>query len=212
MTLQVNTLRYGSVPWFDHFTPTLEAWCKRHGYGLAVWSDKVSTSKGYPSPKFVERDMLECFLNTSDSRLLYVDADVWIHPEAPDFPALPGIAVATDSHHVMHNNHFNGWCAAAYGVEFPLWEYSNAGVWSIDREAAEKLLRAWVPPYREFFQDQHFFNAAICRAKGITVSRLPSIWNRWSEDKQPAWFQHFWGEIDKVPNPELLLKLKPLNE
>jgi hypothetical protein len=144
--------------------------------------------------------------------MIYMDADVWIHPEAPDFPILPGIAVATDDHHRSHNMHFAGWCAAAYGREFPLWEYSNAGVWSVDREAAEKILKVWLPPYLEFFQEQHFFNAALCRAKddeGLEVSRLPSLWNRWSGDREPAWFQHCWGDEEKSIDSTIFEKLTP---
>lgn len=210
MKTLVNTLRFGDCPWFADFVPTLEHWCERHGHDLLVW-DNPETWEGLPCPKFCEWCMLHSFLDSDFDRLIYIDADVWIHPEAPDFPALPGIAVSTDDHHLLHNPHFNGWCAALYGREFPLWEYSNAGVWSIDREAAEKLLEVWTPPYVEFFQEQHYFNAAICRAQadlGMTVSRLPSEWNKWAEEMRPAWFQHFWT-LDKNPDAEKLLDLKP---
>ena len=209
MKTEVHTLRYGNPPWLAQCVPTFVSWCKRHGHGFTIWDD---TPRGYPCPKFCERDMLETFLAGDADRMIYVDADVWIHPDAPDFPVNPGIAVATDDHHRMHNMHFAGWCAAAYGREFPLWEYSNAGVWSIDREAAGKLLSVWTPPYREFFQEQHYFNAAICRAQadlGMTVSRLPSEWNRWSGDMKPAWFQHCWGDDQKVIAFDSLKPLRP---
>ena len=74
-------------------------------------------------------------------------------------------------------------------------------MWSIDRPAAVKLRTVWVPPYLEFFQEQHFFNAAVCRAKedlDMKVSRLPEIWNRWSGDLKPAWFQHCWSDAKKT--------------
>lgn len=190
-------------------TPTLDAWCDRYGHKLIVWDD---TPRGYPCVKFCEFDMLLYFLQGRADQMIYVDADVWVHPEAPDFPTPPGIAVATDDHHRSHNMHFAGWCAAAYGREFPLWEYCNAGVWSIDREAAEKLMSVWSPPYLEFFQEQHFFNAAVCRAKadlGMVVSQLPSRWNMWAGEFKPAWFQHFWGAGEKIVIPEELMKLKP---
>jgi hypothetical protein len=207
--LQVHTLRFGNHAWLRACAPTLDRWCERHGHELVVWDD---TPRGYPCVKFCELEMMQHFLASDSDRMLYVDSDVWVHPEAPDFPVLPGIALATDDHHRAHNMHFAGWCAGAYEREFPLWEYSNAGVWSIDRNAVGKLLTVWTPPYRKFFQEQHYFNAAVCRAQadhGMVVSRLPIEWNRWSEDKQPAWFQHFWGEIDKNPNSDELVKLKP---
>lgn len=211
MKTQVHTLRFGGVPWLRACAPTLDRWCERHGHELVVWSDPAVWAR-YPTPKFCERDMLLTFLLSNFDRMIYVDADVWVHPEAPDFPVLPGIALATDDHHRAHNMHFAGWCMGAYEREFPLWEYSNAGVWSIDREAASHLYGVWEPPYRKYFQEQHFWNAAVCRAQedhGMVVSRLPIEWNRWSGDQKPAWLQHAWGNIDKMPNEELFLSLKP---
>lgn len=215
MKTLVNTLRFGDCPWFADFVPTLEHWCERHGHELMLWDNTYHKwAPEYPCPKFCEKDMLVTFLQSDENfdRMIYIDADVWIHPEAPDFPVLPGIAVSTDEHHLLHNPHFNGWCAALYRREFPLWEYSNAGVWSIDREAAEQLLEVWTPPYVEFFQEQHYFNAAVCRAQadlGMKVSRLPIGWNRWAGDPGPRWFTHFWGGIEKIPDPEELTQLQP---
>ena len=200
MKTLVSTLRFGDCNWFPKFVPSLENWCESHGYYLKVWDDP-EVWKGYPCPKFCEKDMLDGFLNSDYDRMIYIDADVLIDPKAPEFPVLPGIAVATDKHHKAHSMHFNGWCAALYGREFPLWAYSNAGVWSIDREGAEKLLKMWKPPYAEFFQEQHYFNAAICLAKedyDLVVSRLPIEWNRWAGDEGPRWFNHFWT-MDKTP-------------
>lgn len=211
MKTLVNTLRFGDPDWLPKFVPTLESWCQRHGHTLKVW-DNPTVWDHYPCPKFCEREMLLTFLLSNYERMLYIDADVWIHPEAPDFPKLKGLAAATDEHHAAHNLHFAGWCAAAYGREFPHWCYVNAGVWSIDRVAAKKLYRVWLPPYREFFQEQHFFNAAVCRAvedEQMTFTPLSPGWNRWSEDKKPAWFTHFWGQVAKEPNEADLMKLKP---
>lgn len=210
MKTLVTTLRFGDCEWFGKFVPNLESWCRRHGYELRVW-DNPFTWSHYPCPKFCERDMLEEFLASEADRMIYLDADVWIHPEAPGFPAKHGICLTTDAHHLVHNAHFNGWCAALYGREFPLWEYVNAGVWAVTRDAAAKMLRSWEPPYVEYFQEQHFFNAVVCRAKedrGLITARLHSRWNMWAGDKRPAWFQHFWA-MEKDFNEAELLRLKP---
>lgn len=210
MTTLVNTLRYGDCEWFPKFVPTLEDWCQRHGHTLVPWTG-AHHWEGLPCPKFCEGNMVKAFLGSSFDRMIYVDADVWVHPEAPDLPKLPGIAVSTDEHHLTHNLHFAGWCAALYDREFPLWEYSNAGVWSIDRDAAERLMRVWTPPFKKYFMEQHYFNAALCRAQadlGMKVSRLPITWNRWVGDGEPGWFQHAWA-MEKDFDEKELIQLRP---
>lgn len=193
MKLQVHTIRYGSPDYLAHCAPTLDAWVSRYGLELVVWDD---TPRGYPCVKFCEIDMLQAFLASDADEFLYVDADVYVHPDAP-LPdlSMSGLHAHTDSHHAVHFFHWKDWCAEHCGLEvMPGAGYYNAGVWACDRAAAELILAAVIPPHVEFFQDQHAWNAWVERARqqGLAIRLLPVVWNRWGRDHGPAWFFHFW--------------------
>jgi hypothetical protein len=198
MTTLVHTLRYGNEPWLAECAATLEAWCDRHDYELVIWSN----NRGYSVPKLVEFDAMNLTLMpTMFKRMIYIDADVWIHPEAPAFPELTGLAMATDHEHQLHHPHFHQWCEDHYGESFPEWIYSNAGVWSMDSSVMANFVNLdYTTDFHEFFQEQHYFNylaALLCdhsNPSRCQFSRLPSEWNRWGRDHQPAWFWHLWGD------------------
>lgn len=198
MKTQVHTLRYGpEQDWMKACVPSLENWCERHGYDLTVWDD----SHGYDVPKFVEKEMVEHALKTGADQIIYIDADVYIRPDAPPFPAFRGIATATDQWHAVHEPHFHEWVAenfpkatqkAAEG-----WAYQNAGVWAADKFSAVELHRAMSrTPMVEFFQEQHWFNlcVAVAVSRGAEHSKLSSAWNRYGRDVEPSWFHHLWGD------------------
>lgn len=194
MTLQVHTLRWGSPAYLPVCQPTLEAWCNRHGYPLTVWNGDEFGH--YPCPKFCEIEMLKAFLAGDATHALYIDADVYVNERAPAFEPLPGLALASDAPHREHNEHWRTWCQENYGESFPDWDYSNAGVWSVDRPAAAQLLAKMQPPFIEMFQEQHAVNywAASAHRDGMEFSRLPDKWNRYGKDLEPSWFFHLWGE------------------
>ena len=189
MTTEVHTLRYGNPDYVKLCAPTLANYCNRHSYSLTTWDD----SHGYEVPKFVEQDIIETFLSGSNDRIIYIDADVHIHPHAPKFPQYKGLALATDKRHAAHLPHFRDWVTENYGITVhPDWQYCNAGVWSLDREAAKKLHAVMLKTEKiEFFQEQHWFNLCAMLA-GITTP-LSSAWNRYGRDYEPAWFWHLWG-------------------
>lgn len=187
MKLQVHSLRYGSAPWLDLCAPTLERWCARYGYELVLWDD----DHGYEVPKFVEAEMVSHFYNSDADQMLYVDADVFVHPDAPAFPEVGGLAVRTDVWHQEHNEHFREWVKEHYDMEVGNWQYVNAGVWALPRRSAPALLKAMAALQQiEFFQEQHWFNACAV----ITgVTDLSAQWNRYGRDWEPSWFFHLWG-------------------
>lgn len=193
MKLEVHTLRFGSPDWLPVCQPTLEAWCQRHGYELTVWDGEEFGH--YPCPKFCEKDAIEAFLAGDADAMLYVDADVYVNPRAPEFPELKGLALATDNPHREHNEHWRTWCQENYGEFFDEWDYSNAGVWFVDRTAAAQLLAKMQPPFIEMFQEQHAVNywAACAHRDGMEFTRLPDKWNRYGKDLEPSWFFHLWG-------------------
>lgn len=197
MKAEVHTIRFGDAPWLAECAPTLDAWCKRHGHQLRVWDDPAAWSK-YPSPKFVQIDMVRGFLKGENDFMLYVDADVLVRGDAPDFPFEPAMQLASDSLHRTHNDLWHGWCVENYGLDTSKRDYCNAGVWSIDRKSAKKLLAA-MESHEMIdaggFQEQHWLNAVAWAAQfnGMLLLKLHSDWNRWGRDFEASWFIHFWG-------------------
>lgn len=194
MKLEVHTLRFGSPEWMAAMSPTLDRWCERHGHKLVVWDDPAAW-KRYPTPKLVEIDALKRFLKGDATHFAWVDADVFVHPEAPAMPAFEGIAVATDCYHAEHQNHWESWCEENFLEKPEGFQYSNAGIYFIDRKAAEILVKEMKPPFVVELQEQHLFNWWVYRAAaaGMDVTRLPSEFNRAGMDFEPAWMRHFWG-------------------
>jgi hypothetical protein len=194
VTLELHTLRFGTADWLDVCVPTLDAYAERHGLPLTVWDD---TDRGYPCVKFCEIDMLKAFLAGDSDFLLYLDADVLIHPRAPLPELVPGLSMATCQHHRERNDHWRNWCVEHFQLRpDDSFDYSNAGIWLCDREAAKRMLEFFKPPFIEEFQEQHQWNLAAYQATkaGMQFNRLPSEWNRYGEDLEPSWFFHLWGE------------------
>lgn len=214
MTVQVHTLRFGDAPWLKACAPTLENWCNRHGNELVVWDDPA-TWAAYPSPKFVEVDALRRFLRGSADVFAWVDADVYVNAHAPACPEFGGIAMATCPIHASHQTEWETWCLENF-MEVPSYfQYSNAGVYFIDREAAEILVKQMEPPFIEAFQEQHQMNYWVWKANeaGASFNRLPDTWNRHGKRFEASWFTHLWGNTKEEDLDTLrtmkLLDVKP---
>lgn len=196
--IEAHMLLFGpEQEWMKECVPTVKAWAERHGIPITTWDDTPAFEHGYPTAKFCERQMMEAFLAGGSDFMIYVDADVWVHPEAPLPPLKPGLSMATDCYHAEHQQHWTEWCAEHKGFtpdgSIP---YSNAGVFVMDRAAAKAMLEHFKPPFVEFFQDQHEWNAAVYRAhkEGMPFNELPGEWNRFGRDYEPAWARHFWSD------------------
>ena len=199
MNIEIHTLRFGDAPWLQRIAPTLDAYCQRHGIPLFVWDDTVIDPQ-YPCPKYCEIDMMRAFLDGPSEFMLYVDADILVHPEAPIPELNPGLSMATDELHRVHDGSWRKWCREHFGVTVDVhFSYSNAGVWLCDRESAMRMLAEMQPPYIEYYQEQHQFNlwAYLAAESGMRLNRLPDEWNhsnRIPERPNPTWFLHFWGD------------------
>lgn len=205
MKLEVHTLRFGSHAWLETCAVTLNTWCARHRHRLRVWHDPAAWA-GYPTPKFVEIDAIKSFLTGTADLFAWVDADVWVHPEAPAMPEFRGIAMATDAPHAEHQQHWEDWCEETFGERPTGHAYSNAGVYFMDRSAAERLLETVSEPFVEMFQEQHQFNWWVVKS-GVEVTGLPSEWNRYGRDFEPSWFFHLWGN-NKDEDLDTLRKMR----
>lgn len=190
MRVELHTLQFGKAPWITECSATLKEWCKRHGYAYTKWGKP----KKQPTPKLVIFEMLEYFLKGPNDYFIYADADLWFNAQAPKFPHGDGITVMSDAHHQVHNDHFREWVSENYKTQIPEWNYVNAGFWGADRNSAENLLKAMrQTKFREFFQEQHWFNLCVQRS-GAPITDLPVIWNRFGKDCEAAWVYHLWGD------------------
>ncbi len=203
--IEIHTLRFGQADWLAVCAPTLDGWCARHGYELRVWGDPGDK---YPSPKFVEIEMLEAFLAGDSEWMLYVDADVYVHPGAPAVPAAePGFHATPDPARDRMEPRWRKWARKYFGREIGGWTYRNAGVWLCDREAARRILAEVSPPFVVGIMEQHQFNLWLrdAAAGGMGIHDLPADWNRFAAELEPAWFHHISGR-DKVKKFRALLK------
>lgn len=197
--LQVHTLRFGESWWVKACVPSLDQWCSRWGHDLQVWKEG-DIDPSYPAAKFCEVDMLKRFLESDAEWMIYVDADVFVHPTAPEHPDLDrafGFLIRHDRPSKF-SRHFPKWCARHFGDRdhvAPRWTYCNAGVWACDRLAAKQLLANISPPYIECVQEQHHWNwwLALAQRDGMVVQNLPPAWNAWPAENDPAAFFHLCG-------------------
>lgn len=207
---QVHTLRFGNPTYLKSCVPTLERWCRTHGHELVVHG--LEDPDKYPSPKFMEIDAIREFLDSDADTFAWIDADVFIHAQAPRGPSFTGIAMATCQRHAEHQNHWEGWCEEHFKVRPSGHPYSNAGVYFLDRDGAAAILKHAKPPFIETFQEQHQFNLWVwlARQDGVPFTTLPDKWNRYGRDMEPSWFFHLWGET-KDEDLESLRRAKLLD-
>ncbi|MCW1926273.1 sulfotransferase [Luteolibacter arcticus] len=193
--LEVHTLRHDNPEWMAECAASLDAWCGRHGYPLHV----SGLNPAYPEAKFCEVDMLRQFLAGDADFMLYVDADVMVHPAAPalDFVAAGGFHVMPDAPYKHVSGAWPAWMADHFpGIDPFASTYRNAGIWACDRAAAAAMLEVCREPYISGHQEQHQFNAwlAMASLNGMPVHDLSPEWNRFpGKHAGPAWFHHLAG-------------------
>lgn len=205
--VEVHTIRWGNEWWMKLCAPSLDAWCGRHCYDLRVWG-REHINPAYPDPKFCEVDMLREFLAGDAEWMLYVDADVYVDPQAtglpgPDgSPPAPGLHMRTNREHQL-TREWPGWCVKQFGKEAARgagkWSYRNAGVWLCDRASSELLLAAVSEPYIARVMEQHQFNWWAFQAvrQGLVMRELPERLNGWPDNAPSRGFYHLLGSAKR---------------
>lgn len=194
--IEVHTLRYGASWWIDACAHTLRSWADKNGYPVKIWTDQ-NVNPLYPHPKFQEIDMLRDFLKGDAEWIFYIDADVWIDPDAEAHPPLVAGCHAMPDPPSKISRHWHKWVAKRLGAHDTRgWVYRNAGVWMCDRESAKRILEETDPPYVQGMMDQNQWNFWLCKAwkKGMTVHDLSPDWNSFSGRMTKANFQHVAGK------------------
>lgn len=200
MKIEAHTIRFGNPEWLQRCAPTLDAWCKKHSIPLKIWDESVAKEKGYPDVKFCQVDMLRQFLEGDSEQMIYIDADIYVHPDTPAPEFGPGMHIRPHGRRV-NNPFWLPWCQEHFGRD-PIDGgcYRNAGVWVINRTSAQKLMSVIKEPYIAGIMEQNHWNWWIMEAehrRGLTVHDLPPEWNAFPMETAPAWFFHLYG-INKM--------------
>lgn len=218
VSVECHTLAFGNCWWIDECLPTIQTWCGAHGYPLKIWGDSETVK--LPSRKFIARRIWEEFAAGPNEWCLWVDADVWIHPDSPDLISelTPGFWLAHDPSHALWNPNWRRWCASNR-LPRPRadWIYRNAGVWVLHKQVVGELLKVSRPPFIVGVQEQHHLNLWASLMQEKLVSVLPHHWNAMvprDTDLQQwhgGWFIHLlsrkedkWKRIQNLGGPQML--------
>lgn len=202
--IEIHTLRFGNPPWLEECAPTLDAWCERHQMPLIItstWSDE------WPTAKYCVIDMMRRFLEGDNDWMMFMDADVVLHPLAPrPYFEESGFHVRFDHPFAAQErwqNHWTQWLRDHFNTAPPAdWIYRNTGVWACDRASAEKFLAEVRPPYYVGFLEQHQMNWWLIQAgqnSGLRTIDLDVCWNHTVDDMTPGWAFHIYGK-KKIPS------------
>jgi Glycosyltransferase family 9 (heptosyltransferase) len=175
--------------------PTIRAYADRVGADFLVWTD--TSAYKYPEYKKME---IGALLNTYD-RVLYLDTDVIIRPDAPDiFNVVP-----EDSLGILEESRYFDRAVSTVqfmtriGFNAALWngKYYNAGIYVCSRCHQDLFVKP--PTEWDHFRDQSWFNTLISDRK-IKIFPLPHRFNRFvlfdrifGEERLDAWFLHYAG-------------------
>lgn len=197
LKIEIHTLRFGNPDWMSECAPTLDAWCARHDMPLFITSQWDAS---YPHGKFAFIDMIRSFLKGDNEWMMFFDADVIFHPEAPrPFFNDKGFHVRLDQPFCKNPKVKAGWtrwCDTHFSAPPEDWVYRNTGVWACDRDSAKQFLAEVSPPYIDGTLEQNQMNWWLIQAnkKGMAVPELPTEWNRTIDNMSPAWAFHIYGK------------------
>lgn len=197
MKLEFHTIRYGNPDWLVACADTLDRWIDRHDYRLRIWTDQDRKPE-YPHPKFCIVDMWKSLLAGDSDWLVYIDGDIYVHPQAPRMDFLQehsGMLVKKSPRKATGRI---TWWGRNYADASALqwidrWWCRNLGWFAIDREAAERLLRVVAPPYYEGTMDEcqaNYWMAEAVGRHGLTVTSPPREWHRYYWESGPGWMWH----------------------
>lgn len=200
-TWSIYTLAFGNPDWMQETLPTIRAWTARHELPFVEWS---KLNPDYPAEKFVEVDMVRDFLERDEEWMMYVDADIYVHPRAPH----PACAVTEGSGFYIGEDRpgrvsrqWPKWLEGKFDLKIrDGFIYKNAGLWMIDRATAKAFLEHARQPFFEGIQEQHHFNV-WAHDMGDAVKTLPQKWNTMgTKFHDPAWLYHIAGnrKMEKI--------------
>ena len=198
LKIEIHTLRYGDADWIHECAPTLDAWCAHHSLPYHITS---TWDPSYPNSKFCVVDMLREFLAGASDWMMYIDADVVVHPQAPiPYFKEPGFYAKADGFNLVpaQLEDWFQWCTEKFGRRPQQgWIYRNTGIWVVDRASAATLLAVIEEPYHDGVIEQHHLNWWLheASAAGLNVPFLPAEWNRFPSELEPSWMFHIYAKM-----------------
>jgi hypothetical protein len=227
--LVAYTWHYGRPAWIPAMAPAMVNWARRNGVDLRVWRQSPSSD---PASGSALAGMLQDFLAGDAAWMIYLDADVMIHPLAPhplETEFRPGLWVLPQPGASLIGEDWSGWVEKHFERRpSPAHGYCNDGVWLLDRATAERFLPYLQRPMMPAKNHPHYFNLCLSDAVGdgsVKSFALPEIWNRLPPTgmlgrEHRAWFYHCAGP-DKsrvlanwqiggfLPQPRPAMTIKP---
>ena len=196
---------YNNPPWLATMVPSILRWAKRNAIELKIGKRPPSTNTLKQS---IIAQMLRAFLEGTTDWMMYVDADVILHPLAPSVleeGRKPGLWALHSPNQKQIKKEWAKWVKACFQREVnPSFEHCNDGVWLIDRMSAANFLRHAESYMLPGDFDQHYFNLWLHDTieEGGTVRRqLPFVLKRLHHlthgvPNSPGWLYHCAG-VDK---------------
>ena len=226
--LAAYTWHYGKQPWIAGFAPAMAGWARRNLVKLTIWREPPSKDPAAPCALAA---MVEDFLSGDADWMIYLDADVMIHPLAPhplEGGLQPGVWATPDLCSARELPVWQAWVAKHFQRDARSCRaYSNDGVWLVDRASAERFLPYLQRPLMPSANHPHFFN--LCLWDAVTDGKiewhpLSAVWNRLPSGRpgrdHRSWFYHCsgtnknealaaWQMAGFLPQPRLPMTIKP---
>lgn len=228
-SLACYTWHYGNHTWIDAMSPSIESWARRNSIDLNVWRQPPVAD---PSEECTLAKMLKHFLTSDQEWMIYMDADVMVHPLAPNPLGNlheKGMWAMEEPGQRRARSAWAAWVKQHFQREVnPDYRYCNDGVWLADRATAEKFLIYLSQPMMPGRNNPYYFNLCLhdaIEAGNFQWRNLPSEWNHLPHrssgvPEAPGWFYHCAGS-DKgkalehwqlngfLPQPRPPVSIKP---
>lgn len=204
MKIEVHTIRTGSPDWLVLCGHTLDKWVARHGYPLRVWTEQDNRPE-YPCLKFCVTQMWKEFAEGDSDWMVYIDGDIYVHPEAPEMSFLADHSGALLPRSPRKTNgRYSWWCRTHLGqaVDVPAhWWNRCMGWFAIDRHAVKALLQIVAPPYNEGTLDEcqaNYWMSEAVKRFGLNVASPPQVWHRFYWQSGTGWMWHLARTSNKM--------------
>lgn len=179
MKTELHTLAFGNPGWMNMCLPTLSHYAERNASALKIWG--ADDCAGLPAHKFIIAKLLRGFLEGEADWCVWIDADVWIHPEAPLLTEGlgEGFHARFDPGEAFQTGRWIPWCTQNKLPVSPSWRHRNVGVWACDRKTAAGLIGIMRPPFIQGLQEQFQLNWWLQELEraGFNTPALDRKWN-----------------------------------
>jgi len=124
-----------------HCIPSVQRWAKKHGYDYKIYKESTIPDQYrcfFPvvCDLYSAEKMMRLGVHSYDW-LLYIDADIYVRPEAGPFEFQKGLTIKSE---IVEEKTYK----RIFGEDFNEKYYYNAGVFSADRDTADSLYNYFI--------------------------------------------------------------------